>query len=116
VLRLALIGVTAGLFSALFGVGGGIVAVPLMILAAGFKERPAMATSLAAIGLIAAVGTVTYAFHGEVEVGPAALVGIPGAIGAIGGTWLQQRLGGRTLSLAFATLLAAIGVRLLVFS
>jgi uncharacterized protein len=115
VLRLALIGVAAGLFSALFGVGGGIVAVPLMILAAGFSERPAMATSLAAIGLIAAVGTVTYAFHGEVRVGPALLVGIPGAVGALGGTWLQQRLGGRTLSLAFAGLLAIIGIRLLAF-
>src|SRR4029077_7250563 len=104
-----------GLFSALFGVGGGIVMVPLLILAAGFKERPAMATSLAAIGIIATIGTITYAAHGEVQPGPAMLVGLPGAVGALGGTWLQQRLGGRTLSLAFAVLLAGIGARLLVF-
>jgi hypothetical protein len=115
VLRLALIGVVAGLFSALFGVGGGIVVVPLLILTARWDERPAMATSLAAIGIIAAVGAFTYSLHGEVHPGAAALVGIPGAFGAVGGAWLQQRLGGRTLSLAFATLLAVIGVRLLAF-
>jgi uncharacterized membrane protein YfcA len=112
--KLILIGLAAGLFSALFGVGGGIVIVPLLLLVAGFAERPAMATSLAAIGIIAVVGAATYAFHGEVHPGAAMLVGLPGAVGAIGGTWLQQRLGGRTLSLAFAVLLAGIGVRLLI--
>jgi hypothetical protein len=89
--------------------------VPLLMLTARFEERPAMATSLAAIGIIAVVGAGTYALHGEVKPGAAAIVGIPGAIGAVGGAWLQQRLGGRTLSLSFAALLAAIGVRLLVF-
>ena len=52
--RYLVIGLVAGLFSALFGVGGGIVVVPLLILLAHFAERPAMATSLAAVGLIAA--------------------------------------------------------------
>jgi uncharacterized membrane protein YfcA len=49
-----------------------------------------------------------------VEVGPAALVGLPAAVGAIGGAALQQRLTSRTLALAFAALLAAIGVRLVI--
>ena len=53
-MRLLVIGLLAGLFSALFGVGGGIVVVPLLILVAGYTERPAMGTSLAAILLIAA--------------------------------------------------------------
>ncbi|HET7555877.1 MAG TPA: sulfite exporter TauE/SafE family protein [Gaiellaceae bacterium] len=113
-MRLVLIGLTAGLFSALFGVGGGIVVVPLLILVAHFDERPAMATSLAAIGLIALVGAVTYAFHGEVKVGAAAVVGLPGAVGAVAGAWLQQRLETRTLTLAFAGLLAAVAVWLLI--
>jgi len=112
--RLVLIGVLAGLFSALFGVGGGIVVVPLLILLARYDARPAMATSLAAIGLIALVGTVTYALHGELKPGAAAAVGLPAAVGAVLGTSLQQRLATRTLSLAFAALLAAIGVWLLV--
>lgn len=113
-MRLVFIGLLAGLFSALFGVGGGIVVVPLLILIAHFEERPAMATSLAAIGLIASVGAATYAFHGELKVGAAAVVGLPGAVGAIGGAALQQRLATRTLTLAFAALLAAVAVYLLV--
>ena len=113
-LRLISIGLLAGLFSALFGVGGGIVVVPLLILLAHFDERPAMATSLAAIGLIAFVGAVSYAFHGELKVGAAAVVGLPGAVGAVVGASLQQRLATQTLTLAFAALLAAVAVYLLV--
>ena len=113
-LRLVAIGLVAGFFSALFGVGGGTVIVPLIILTAGFSERPAMATSLAAIGIIAAVGTVSYAAHGELKPGAAAVVGIPAALGAVGGTALQQRLANRTLSQAFAVLLLGLGVKLLV--
>jgi uncharacterized protein len=110
--RLVLIGLVAGFFSALFGVGGGIVVVPLLLLA-GFGERPAMATSLAAIGVIALVGAATYAWHDEVHLGDAALLGVPAAFGAVAGAALQQRLGNRTLSLAFAALLVGVAVTLL---
>jgi uncharacterized membrane protein YfcA len=112
--RLLLIGVAAGFFSALFGVGGGIVMVPLLLVAGGFTERPAMATSLAAIGIIATVGTISYALHGELKPGAAAMIGIPAAFGAVAGTALQQRLANRTLSLAFAALLAGVGIKLLI--
>ena len=113
-MRLVVIGLAAGLFSALFGVGGGIVLVPLLILLSNFDERPAMATSLAAVGLIAFVGTITYAVHGDLKPGAAAVVGLPAAVGAVLGTSLQQRLATRTLTLAFAALLAGIAVWLLV--
>ena len=113
---LVLIGLGAGFFSALFGVGGGIVIVPLLLLyrAWAFNERSAAATSLAAIGLISAVGAVSYAVGGHVKVGPAALVAVPAAFGALAGTALQQRLSMRTLRVAFALLLLGIGVRLIV--
>ena len=113
-LRLVLIGLVAGLFSAVFGVGGGIVIVPLLLLVGDFEPRVAASTSLAAIGLIAAVGVVSYSLRGEVKPGAALVLGIPAAIGAIGGARLQQRLAGRTLTLAFAALLAGLGIRLLV--
>lgn len=113
-MRLVAIGLVAGFFSALLGVGGGIVIVPLLVLFAGFEQRSASATSLAAIGATALVGAVTYGLHGEVKPGAAALVGIPAAFGAVAGTWLQQRLKARTLSLGFAVLLAALAVRLVV--
>ena len=111
---LILIGLAAGFFSALFGVGGGIIIVPLLLLVQRWQERPAMATSLAAIGIIALVGTISYGFHGELKPGAAAIIGLPAAAGAVAGTALQQRLATRTLSLLFALLLAAIGVKLLV--
>ena len=112
-MRYALIGLVAGFFSALFGVGGGIIVVPLLILAASFAPRPAMATSLAAIGVIAAVGALSYGLRGEVVLSAAALVGLPAAIGAVAGTALQQRIDNRRLGLAFAVLLVVIGITLL---
>ncbi len=112
--RLVPIGLVAGFFSALFGVGGGIVTVPLLVLAARWNEREATATSLAAIGITALAGTAVYLYLGEVRPFEAALVGIPGAVGALAGAALQQRLKTRTLTLAFAGLLAVLGVTLVV--
>ncbi len=112
-MRLILIGLTAGFFSALFGVGGGIVIVPLLLLVGRFEMRSATATSLAAIGITATAGTIVYAVHGDVEPVYAALVGVPASIGALGGTAFQQRLPVRTLSYLFAALLVAIAIRML---
>ena len=53
-LQLAAVGTVAGLFSGVFGVGGGVVIVPLLALALGYPTRVAAATSLAAIAVIAA--------------------------------------------------------------
>jgi uncharacterized membrane protein YfcA len=111
--RLVLIGLAAGFFSALFGVGGGIVVVPLLVLGLGYALRPATGTSLAAIAIIAFVGTIAYGVRGEVEPGHAALVGLPAAAGAVAGAALQQRLTSRTLVYGFAALLAAVAVALL---
>jgi uncharacterized membrane protein YfcA len=111
--RLVVIGLVAGFFSALFGVGGGIVVVPLLILAADFRERAAMATSLASIGLIAVAGSISYALRGAVHLGYAMLFGLPAALGAVAGTTLQHRLATRALTLSFAGLLTAIGIWML---
>jgi uncharacterized protein len=112
--RLVLIGLAAGFFSALFGVGGGVVVVPLLMLALSYQVRPATGTSLAAIGIIALVGTIAYGVRGEVEPGYAALVGLPAAAGALAGAALQQRVASRTLVYAFAVLLIGVAVALLV--
>jgi hypothetical protein len=111
--RLVAIGLAAGVFSAFFGVGGGIVAVPLLVLFAGLPERAATATSLMAIAITASAGVVVYGLRGEVEVGYAALVGIPAAVGAIAGSAWQQRIRVSTLSYGFAALVTALGIWLL---
>jgi len=111
--RLVAIGLAAGVFSAVFGVGGGIIAVPLLVLLARLPERIATATSLGAIGITALAGVVVFSLRGEVEPGYAALVGLPAAAGALLGTSIQQRLTTTTLTYGFAVLLAAIGVWLI---
>ncbi len=113
-MRLVGIGLAAGFFGALFGVGGGIVIVPLLIGVAGFATRVAMATSLAAIGLIALEGVIFYGAHGDLRPIEAVVLGVPAAAGAVIGTAVQQRLANRTLSLAFAVLLVGVAIRLFV--
>ena len=109
-MRLVLIGLVAGFFSALFGVGGGIVIVPLLLLLCAWQARAATATSLAAIGITAISGAIAYAVHGDVRVGYAALVGLPAALSVAGATALQQRLHTRTIELLFAAFLLGVAV------
>jgi hypothetical protein len=111
--RLALIGLVAGVFSTVFGVGGGLVVVPLLVGLAAFPMHAATATSLGAILLTATAGAALYAARGDVRPAYAALVGIPAVVGALAGTHLQQRVSGRSLTLAFAGLLAVIGIWLI---
>ena len=112
-MRLVAIGLAAGVFSAFFGVGGGIVAVPLLILAVGLPERVATATSLLAIAVTASAGVVVFSIRGEVDPEYAALLGLPAAVGALAGTTWQQRVRTSTLTYGFAVLLTAIGIWLL---
>jgi uncharacterized membrane protein YfcA len=113
VVRLAAIGLVAGVFSALFGVGGGIIVVPLLTIFCRYDARRAAATSLAAIGITALAGTISYAAHGHVRVYDALLLGIPAAVGAVAGAVLQQRLHLHVLTLLFGLLLALVGVKLI---
>ncbi len=112
-LRLAGVGTAAGLFSGLFGVGGGSVIVPLLILWLGYGEKEATGTSLGAIAVIAAVGAAIQAGYGNVDVGRALLVGVPAVVGVLLGVWLQQRLRAELIGLLFSVLLVAVAIDLL---
>jgi uncharacterized membrane protein YfcA len=112
VLRLAAIGTAAGVFSGLFGVGGGTVMVPLLVIWLGYGEREATGTSLAAIVVIAAVAGGAQAVYGNVDWGKALLVGAPAVGGVLAGTALQQRVPQRTISLIFAGLLVVTAITL----
>jgi len=112
-LTLAAIGTFAGLFSGLFGVGGGIVIVPLLVLWLGFGEREATGTSLAAIALIAAVATAVHGGYGNVHVREGLLVGLPAVAGVIAGTELQRHISTRVISLLFALMLTFVAGDLL---
>ena len=112
-LKLAAVGTLAGAFSGLFGVGGGIALVPLLMLWLGYEEREATGTSLMAIVVIAGVTALAQAGYGNVDVRLGLLIGVAAVAGVLGGTWLQQRVPVRWISLAFALLLAGTAVELL---
>jgi uncharacterized membrane protein YfcA len=113
-LQLGAIATAAGAFSAMFGVGGGTVIVPLLIAWFGYGEREATGTSLLAIVGIGALAAIGQGLHGNVELLEGALVGIPAVAGVIAGTGLQQRLPERAISLLFAALLVAVAIELIV--
>lgn len=115
-LRLAAIGTAAGAFSGLFGVGGGTIIVPLLILWFGYGERLATGTSLAAIILIGLIGAIAQGgIYGNVHVGTALWLSVPAVLGVVLGTAVQQRISQRAVSLLFAALLVAIAIHLVFF-
>lgn len=112
-LRLAAIGTVAGVFSGLFGVGGGTVIVPLLIFWFGFGERLATGTSLAAIVIIGLLGAALQGgLYGNVHVVTGLLLTVPAVLGIVLGTAIQQRISQRAVSYLFAILLAAIAIYL----
>lgn len=88
--------------------------VPLLVLWLGYDERRATGTSLGAIAIIAAVAAGVQAAYGNVHVADGLLVGVPAIGGVLVGTWLQQRVPVRWISLLFAVLLAGVAVELVV--
>jgi uncharacterized membrane protein YfcA len=113
-LKLAAIGTVAGIFSGLFGVGGGTVIVPLLIFWFGYGERLATGTSLAAIVIIGLIGALAQGgVYGNVHVVTGLLLSIPAVVGVVLGTAIQQRIPQRAVSYLFALLLVAIAVELI---
>jgi uncharacterized membrane protein YfcA len=90
--KLILIGFVAGISSGLFGVGGGLVMVPLLVWLCGMDQRRAHATSLAAIIAIAGVAAFVFAHNGSVDLRAGAVL----AVGALVGAPLGARLLSRT--------------------
>lgn len=110
---LLLVGLGAGAFAGLFGVGGGTVVVPLL-LAMGLAAHRATAASLLAIAIMAAVGAAVQAGgYGQVDPLAALAVGLPAVGGVVLGTAIQQRLEERTVAVAFAGLLLLVAVTML---
>jgi uncharacterized protein len=112
--KLAAVGTAAGIFSGLFGVGGGTIIVPLLILWFSYGEREATGTSLAAIVVIAAFAAAGQGAYGNVDVLKGIAIGIPAVGGVLLGTAVQQKVPQRAVSYLFAALLVAVAIELLV--
>jgi uncharacterized membrane protein YfcA len=104
-LRLGAIATAAGAFSGLFGVGGGTVIVPLLVLWLGYEQKEATGTSLAAIIVIGVLAAVGHALYGNVDLWKGVLIAIPAVAGVVAGAALQQRISERAVAGAFVVLL-----------
>jgi uncharacterized membrane protein YfcA len=101
------------MFASLFGVGGGLVMVPLLIGLLAYDARAATATSLAAIIYTASFAALSHGALGNVEWGTALLVGLPAMAGVALGVAAKRRVSSRVLTYAFAALLVAVAVWML---
>ncbi|MEX2278698.1 MAG: sulfite exporter TauE/SafE family protein [Acidimicrobiia bacterium] len=110
--RLIVIAVAGGALSGFFGVGGGILLVPLILLFLAPPRRVAHATSLGAIVALSAAGTVGFAVSGQVDWVVGVTIGAGGVIGGAVGAHYMNRLSPRTLRMIFAVVLIAAGVRM----
>lgn len=113
-LLLAGVGLGAGLLSGLFGVGGGIVMVPAMVLLAGMTQQRASANSLAAIVPIAAVGAVVFGGADSVDLAAAAVLILGSLVGVQVGAMLMPRVGDDRLRVGFAIVMIVVALTMLV--
>jgi uncharacterized membrane protein YfcA len=104
---LVVAGGIGGLVSGMFGVGGGAVMVPLLVLVARLDQRRAAATSLLAIIPTALVGATSYGIQGHLALLPALVVAAGAVVGAWGGARLLRVIRLSVLNWLFVVLLVA---------
>jgi len=106
-------GVLAGVTSGLFGVGGGVILVPLLVAVVHLSEHEAHATSLVAILPIAATGVIVFAFGEGLAWGYGALLAAGSILGAPIGALVAARTDENTLKAAFGAFMIVVGLLLL---
>lgn len=107
------LGFGAGAFSGVFGVGGGILLVPIQVLALHIDQKRAQATSLVMVAMGAVAAGITYALGGEVAWIPAIVILVGGIAGSLLGSAVVKRSPSRLLQGAFGVLIIIAAVRLL---
>lgn len=109
--RLVAVGLATGLLGGFFGVGGGIILVPLLVWV-GFDRHRAHATSLASFIIISTAGAISFAVADAVDLFVGVAVGIGGIVGSTIGATLMHRMSARNLAIVFAAVLVVTGVRM----
>lgn len=111
--KLALLGAAAGAMGGFFGVGGGIVLVPMLVWV-GLGRHRAHATSLASFIIIATAGAISYGLAGDINVRFGIAIGLGGVVGSVVGASLMNRMSSRNLGIVFSTVLLVAGIRMVV--
>lgn len=117
IISIAIIGLAGGVLSGLFGIGGGLVIVPALVLVAGFPIATAAGTSLAALLLpVGLFGALEYFRAGHVDVQAAAVIAVGLLIGAYFGARIGTNLPPQVAQRAFGLFLLVVGARLTLFA
>lgn len=112
---LLLVGVVTGVLSGLFGVGGGFVIVPALVLFSGMSIHRAVGTSLLVISLVSASGVASHVLAGrDVPLGLTTLFAAGGVIGLLLGSQIGRRLSGPVLQKVFVVAILAVAAFVLV--
>jgi uncharacterized membrane protein YfcA len=107
------IGLSAGVLSGLFGIGGGILIIPSLIFFAHFHTKLAIGTSLGAMLLpVGLLGAYAYYQDGNLNIRASLLIGLGLFLGAYAGARLAQTISGATLQRMFAVFIVLMAVRL----
>lgn len=112
IVGLLLLGLIAGTIAASLGIGGGVMYVPVLVVAFSFDQHVAQGTSLAVIVGTTIVGTITHARLGNVRWRISIPVGIGGVLGAIAGSWIALGLEGDVLRRMFGVFLLVVAARM----
>jgi uncharacterized protein len=108
----ALVGLLGGFLAGLFGVGGGILFVPVLALGLGLTQLHAEASSLLAIIPTAIVGSWRHTRYGNIDLRAAALIGAGSVVGVQGGVLIAESLPETTLRRLFGVLLLLTAAQL----
>lgn len=108
------LGLVAGSVAGLFGVGGGVIVVPGLVLWFTLTQREASGTSTATIVASSAAAMVAFGIGGNVDWRAAGLILIGSVAGAWGGAWIAERVNERALAITFAVVLAVAGIRMVI--
>ena len=108
----ALVGLLGGVLAGLFGVGGGILFVPVLALGLGLTQLHAEASSLLAIIPTAIVGSWRQRRYGNIDVRAAAVIGVGSIVGVQGGVLIAEALPEAALRRLFGALLLFTAIQL----
>jgi uncharacterized membrane protein YfcA len=111
-LRPVALGVAAGIVSGMFGVGGGVIIVPGLVLWLSLDQRTASGTSTATIVATSATAALFFSAEGHVDWSAAAWIFVGAGAGAVFGARMLDRIPEQWLATAFATMMGIAAVRL----
>lgn len=115
-LILLAIGLMGGIFSGVFGIGGGTIMVPALVYFLGLTQHQAQGTTLAVLMMpVGILGVMRYYQSGNVKVQMAVLIGLGFILGALAGANLVHQIPEAVLKRGFGIFLVILGIRMAFF-